>query len=56
MQVTATTPHAARGLLTVSPDVAKLLAVEALCQGILGFVCLNFDGDVAEGRQLEYFL
>jgi hypothetical protein len=36
--------------------VAKLLAVEALGEGILVAVCLCLDGDVAEAGQFEYFL
>jgi hypothetical protein len=56
VQVAATTQQAARGLFAICPDVAKLLTVVALGQGILGFVGLNFYGDMAEGRQLEYFL
>jgi hypothetical protein len=56
VQVAATTPQTARVLFAISPNVANLLAVVALGQGILSFVGLTFDSDVAEGRQLEYFL
>jgi hypothetical protein len=36
--------------------VAKFLAVVALGKGVLGFVGLYLDRDVAEAGQLEYFL
>jgi hypothetical protein len=44
------------GLLTVCPDVAKLLAVKALSYGGLGFVCLYLNANVAEAGQFENFL
>jgi hypothetical protein len=56
MQVSASTPQAARRLLAIGPDVAKLLAVVTLRKGVLGFVRLYLDGDVAEAGQFEYFL
>jgi hypothetical protein len=48
VQMAAITPQAARRLLAIYPDVAKFLAVIALCKGTLGFVCLNFYSDVSE--------
>jgi hypothetical protein len=41
-------------LLAVGPDVAKFLAVEALGEGGLRFVCLYLDANVAEAGQFEY--
>jgi hypothetical protein len=32
MQVATTTPQTSRGLLAVGPDIAKVLAVVALCK------------------------
>jgi hypothetical protein len=46
----APTPQAA-----VSPDVAKLLAVETLRKGVLGFIRLYLDGNVAEAGEFEDF-
>jgi hypothetical protein len=36
--------------------VAKLLAVKALDEGGLGFVCLYLDANVTEAGEFEYFL
>jgi hypothetical protein len=56
MQVAAPTPQAAGRLFTVGPEVAKLLAVKALGEGGLGFVCLYLDANVAGAGEFEYFL
>jgi hypothetical protein len=53
MQVAAPTLQASERLLAIRPDVASLLAVEALCKGILWFVRLYLDGNVAEVIELE---
>jgi hypothetical protein len=42
VQVAATTPQAAKGVVAICPDVAKLLAVLALSEKILGFAWLNW--------------
>jgi hypothetical protein len=44
MQVAEPTPHAPGRLLAVRPDVAKLLAVVALGESILGLVCFYLHG------------
>jgi hypothetical protein len=51
-------PHttAAGRLFTVGPDVAKLLAVKTLGEGVLGFVWLYLHGNVAEAGEFEYIL
>jgi hypothetical protein len=54
--VAVSTPKAAGRLLTVGPDVAKLLAIKALGEGRFGFVCLCLDASVAEAGEFEYFL
>jgi hypothetical protein len=56
MHVAAPTPQAAGILLPIGPDMAKLLAVVALCKEVFGFVRIYLDGDVAEAGQFEYFL
>jgi hypothetical protein len=43
-------------LFAIFPDVGKLLAVIALCEGVLCFIRPYFDGDVAEAREFEIFL
>jgi hypothetical protein len=56
VQVAATTPQTARGLLAVCPDVAELLAVVALSKPVLSFVRLYLDCNVAEAGQSEELL
>jgi hypothetical protein len=51
MQVSAPTSQAVGRLFTVGPDVAKLLAVKTLGEGILGS-----DANVAEAGEFECFL
>jgi hypothetical protein len=48
-------PHttSSGGLFAIRPDVAKLLAVVALREGILSFTRLHLDGNVAEVRESE---
>jgi hypothetical protein len=46
MHVAAPTPQTAGRLFAVGPDVAKFLAVVALCKGVLGFVGLHLNGNV----------
>jgi hypothetical protein len=53
MQVAANTPQTAGRLLAIRPDVGKLLAVVAQCKGILRFIRLYPDGNVAEAREFE---
>jgi hypothetical protein len=54
MQVAAThTPQAAVRLLAICPDVAKLLEIVALRKGILWFIHLYLDGNVAGARESE---
>jgi hypothetical protein len=55
VQVAAPAPQAAGRLLTVGPDVAKLLTVEALCKDVMGFLSLYFDRNVAEAGKFEEF-
>jgi hypothetical protein len=54
--VAAPTPQAPGRLLTVSPDVAKLLAVKELGECGFGLVCVYFDGNVAQAGEFEYIL
>jgi hypothetical protein len=42
-------------LLTVGPDVAKLLTVETLCEDVVGFVIIYVDRNVAEARKFKEF-
>jgi hypothetical protein len=56
MQVAAPTPQEAGRLFTVGPDVAKLLAIKTLGEGVLGFVCLYLHGNVAEAGEFQYIL
>jgi hypothetical protein len=53
VQVAATTPHATGRLITISPYMAKLLAVVALRQAIPGLVCLHLDRYVAKACQFQ---
>jgi hypothetical protein len=53
MQVATPTPQTAGRLLAVGPDVAKFLAVVALRKGVLRFVGLYLDGNVAESGHLN---
>jgi hypothetical protein len=53
VQVAASTQHATGRLITVSPYMAKLLAVVALCQAILFFVRVHLDRYVAKACQFE---
>jgi hypothetical protein len=52
----APTPQAAGRLFAICPDVAELLAVKALGQGGLGFVCLYFNANMAEAGQFKNFV
>jgi hypothetical protein len=45
--------QAAERLLTVGPDVAKLLTVETLCEDVVGFVSLYLDGNGAEAGKFK---
>jgi hypothetical protein len=56
VQVATTVPHTARRLSTVSPDVAKLLAVMTLSKASLSPIRLHPDGNVAKARQMKYCL
>jgi hypothetical protein len=51
--VTTTTPHAARRLPALDPNVAKALAIVTLGQAPLGLACLYFDSYIAEARDLK---
>jgi hypothetical protein len=51
--VAAPTPQAAERLFAIGPDVAKLLTVVALHKGVVGFVRLYTDGNVAAAGQFE---
>jgi hypothetical protein len=55
VQMTGPAPQAVGSLLTVSPDVAKLLTVETLCKDVVGFVSPYLDGNVAESAKFEEF-
>jgi hypothetical protein len=56
VQVPAPAPQTTGRLFAVRPDVAKLLAVVALREGVLCSICLYLDGNVAEAWRLEDFL
>jgi hypothetical protein len=43
-------------LFAVGPDVAKFLAVVTLRKGVLGFIILYPDGNMAEAGQFENIL
>jgi hypothetical protein len=47
MQVIAPTPQSAGRLFVGNPEVAKLLALVALHKGVLRFIRLYLDGNVA---------
>jgi hypothetical protein len=51
----APAPQAAGRLLTVGPDVAKLLTVETFREDVVGFVSLYLDGKVAEAAKFKEF-
>jgi hypothetical protein len=56
VQVAAYGPQTTRGLPTVSPDVAELLAVMTLSKASLSPIRLQLDGNVAKARQMEDLL
>jgi hypothetical protein len=56
MQVATPTPQTAGRLFAVGPDAAKFLAVVALRKGVLRFVGLYLDGNVAEVGQFKQIL
>jgi hypothetical protein len=56
MQVAAPTPQTVGRLFAVGPDVAKFLAFVALRKGVVGFVGLYLDGNVAEVGQFKQVL
>ncbi|PNF36796.1 hypothetical protein B7P43_G09631 [Cryptotermes secundus] len=56
VQVATPTPHATGRLLTVTPYVAKLLAVVTLRKATLRSICLSPGGNVAKALQFENFL
>jgi hypothetical protein len=43
-------------LFAVGPDVAKLLAVVTLLKGVLRFIQIYLDGNMAEAGQFEKIL
>jgi hypothetical protein len=51
--VAVTTPHAARRLPAVDPNVDKALVILTLGQATFGLVDLYFDNYVAVARDLE---
>jgi hypothetical protein len=53
MMVAAPITQTAGRLFAVGPDVAKFLAVVALRKGVLGFIGLYLDGNVAEVGQFN---
>jgi hypothetical protein len=56
VQVAATAPQTTGRLLAVFPNMAKLLAVIALCKPILSFIVFYPDCNVAKAWQSENFL
>jgi len=55
MEVATSTQPTVRGLFTVGPDMAELLAVIALFETCPGSVYLILDNDLAEAGQFEDF-
>jgi hypothetical protein len=56
VQMAAPTPQTTGRLLTVCPDVTKLLAVMTLREATLSPVCLYPDGNMAKVLELKYLL
>jgi hypothetical protein len=56
MQVAAPTPQTLGRLFSGDPDVAKLLALVALHKGVLRFIRLYLDGNVAEAGEFKRVL
>jgi hypothetical protein len=56
VQLAASGPQTPGGLFTVSPDVAKLLTVVALCKTSLGPIRFHLNGDVAKVLELKDLL
>jgi hypothetical protein len=45
----ATTPQTLKGFPAVGPDLAKVMAVVALCKASLSSVCLYLDNNMVKG-------
>jgi hypothetical protein len=56
VQVATTTPQTSRGFLEVSPDMANVLAVVALCKVSFRSVLFGLANNMVNAIQLEYLL